>query len=370
MDSLKSDKISEFNSEKLKEFTLTELLAEEDIVWQKIQTIFKNKPLKFEQLLHRIHYKRNKILSVKQRSRLLNFLSIGYLSTEDIRYFNEFLWFYNRNNDDKNLMVGCMERFNSILNKKGCHPLPFHLQPNTLDVVNSNLNTQKNKNETPLRVCLIGFPPFFGKIFKRLKSEGHHVEQFFLPYHPNRKINRLLKFKLLVKLLSIISGNFYTYRTLNYGYDDERISKVLRAGNFDLGFHKLNFILKENIFNSFKKGLLNDHWGYLPLLRGKSTISYSLLLNVPVIPTIHFINKGIDSGSIVGYYPCDYSKATNVKAVRNIIRKKMSERVVAAIKYAGSENFRETENSNEKGITFYEIHPFLNDHIVYRILNK
>lgn len=163
---------------------------------------------------------------------------------------------------------------------------------------------------------------FFASIIKELRKEGHQVEQFFLPYHPNKQISRLLKIKIFVKLISILKGNFYPYKTLDYDHKDEQIGKELKKGNFDIGFHKLNFIIRENIFGSFRLGLLNDHWGYLPLLRGKSTIAYSLLLDVPVISTVHFINQGIDSGPIVGYQHAEYTNAGSADDVRSVLRKK------------------------------------------------
>ena len=354
---------------RMEHFSIAALLGEENIDWDPIKKNFRTIPEEFDELLFKIHYKRNKSLSTEKRSRVLNFLSIGYLSTDDVRYFNEFLWFYSENDIDKSLMGDCMERFSSNLNKKGYHRLPDKLDHYPIDTKGYDLSQNDYKSNIPLRVGLIGFPPFFGAIVKKLKQEGHHVEQFFLPYHPNRHINRFLKFGMPVKLLSLLAGNFYSYRTLNFDYKDKRIGQVLREGNFDIGFHKLNFIIKENIFGAFRKGLLNDHWGYLPLLRGKSTIAYSLLLNVPVISTMHFINEGIDSGPIAGYYACDYSKAKNVKEIRGILRKKMPERAIAAIKYAGG-SLIPKENTMEAGITFYEIHPWLSEHIASRILKQ
>lgn len=368
MDPYNSIKADEFQTEKLILFGINELLEADQTDWGLIQKTFKTKPAQFELLLFKIHFKRKKSLPENKRSRILNFLSIGYLSTDDIRYFNEFLWFFNDNKIDKKLMDACKKRFNTNLNEKGCHRLPYQLNQNPVSTISSDLNQLGYENEAALKVCLIGFPPFFGTIIKTLRNEGHQVEQFFLPFHPNRYINRVLKFRLPVKILSFIAGNFYAYRTLNFNYKDEKIGQILREGNFDIGFHKLNLIIKENMFSAFKKGLLNDHWGYLPFLRGKSTIAYSLLLNVPVIPTIHLIDKGIDSGPIVGYYPCDYSKAKTVNEVRDVIRKKMPERAVAAIKLAGASGFKAKENIKEMGITFYEIHPWLNNHIASHIL--
>ncbi len=346
------------------------LLAKENIDWGSMKNSFIIAPAHFEELLFRVHYKRKKPLTAAERSRVLNFLSIGYLSTDDIRYLNEFLWFYKENDTDKTLNEVCMERFNANLDKKGHHKPPDQLNQYVLDTASSNSNSTGEKTKISLKVGLVGFPPFFGSIIKRLKNEGHHVEQFFLPYHPNRRINSFLKLPIPVKMLTLLSGNFYSYRTLDFDPKDETIGQVLREGNFDIGFHKLNFIIKSNIFNAFKKGLLNDHWGYLPMLRGKSTISYSILFNIPVIPTIHFIEQGVDSGAILGYYPCDYSKAKSVKGIRDILKKKMPERVIAAIQLAGSSNFVPKENKKEAGVTFYEIHPWLSNHIAFHILKQ
>lgn len=354
----------------INQFDITILLGEVAIDWDTIKKKFIADPSLFEELLFKVHYKRKKSLEDGQRTKVLNFLSIGYLATDDIRYFNELLWLYKENNIDKALMDACTARFNANLDENKCHKKPAQLNNYPADITGCDLSKVEQKNTTPLRIGLVGFPLFFGAIIKRLKKEGHHVEQFFLPHHPNKHINRFLKFGLPVKILSLLAGNFYAYRTLNFDYKDKRIGEVLKAGNFDIGFHKLNFIIKENIFGAFGKGLINDHWGYLPQLRGKSTIAYSVLLNVPVIPTMHFIDKGIDSGAIVGYYPCDYSRAKSVNGIRKILRKKLPERTVAAIKYAGSNSFIPKENKMEAGITFYEIHPWLSSHIDLNILKQ
>jgi len=368
-DSFKSTNTSGFQSYEMQDVGIKDLLKEEKIDWEAIKKNFKTASEQFEELLFRIHFKRKKTLSAVQRSNILTFLSTGYLSSDDVRYFNEFLWFYRENESDRSLMETCMERFNTNLSDKGHHRMTDKLKQYPVDINGYDLRETGNNNNVQLRICLIGFPPFFGGIMKRLKKEGHHVEQFFLPYHPNRYINRFLKLKIAVKALALFSGNSYSYNTLSFDHKDERIGQVLKERDFDIGFHKLNFIIRENIFGAFRHGLLNDHWGYLPLLRGKSTIAYSVLLNIPVIPTLHVINKGIDSGPITGYYPCDYSKAGTVKGIRHILRKKMPERAVAAIKYAGN-SFIPKENTYKAGATFYEIHPWLDEHIASRILKK
>ncbi|MBK7558151.1 MAG: hypothetical protein IPI54_07610 [Chitinophagaceae bacterium] len=356
--------------EGLKDPGMAALLEDVNTDWETVKKKFKTDPAQFEGLLFKIHYKRKKTLTPAYRLGILNFLAAGYLSTNDVRYFNELLWFYTENDADRPLVDACMEQFNSNLDNKGHHLLSGRLKQYPADISGYDLSVADQTGDTPLRVCLIGFPPFFGRIMKQLKKEGHHVEQYFLPHHPNRHIHRLLKFRLPVKLLSMLAGNFYAYRTLDLDHKDAQIGHLIREGNFDIGFHKLNLIIRENIFSAFKIGLINDHWGYLPLLRGKSTIAWSLLLNIPLIPTLHFINKGIDSGPIVGYYPFNYSKAQSIDAVRNMTRKKMPERAIASIMHAGSKNFMPKENTPGAGVTFYEMHPWLCKHIDSRLLKK
>jgi hypothetical protein len=354
-------------SNAMDQFGIKELLNSTAIDREAIKKVFAVDPDQFEELLFRIHYKRKKELPAQQRANILDFLSTGYLITDDVRYFNEFLWFYEEHDSAKGLMDDCMQRFNANLDEKGRHRMIKKLSDHPVDMSGYDLRDSGDKKNERLKICLIGFPPFFGKMIKQLRKEGHHVEQFFLPYHPNKKISGILKLKLPVRILSLLSGNPYSYRTLDLDHKDERIGQVLKEGNFDIGFHKLNFIIRENIFGAFKQGLLNDHWGYLPMLRGKSTIAWSVLLGVPVIPTIHFISSGIDQGPIAGYYPLDYNRATNTKEIKNIIRKKMPERAIAAIKHAGS-SFIPKENASGAGVTFYDIHPWLDEHIASRVL--
>ena len=75
-------------------FGIKELLGGENIDWDNINNVFLKEPSRFEDLLFKIHFKRKKELPAAQRSGILHFLSIGYSATDDIRYFNEFLWFY------------------------------------------------------------------------------------------------------------------------------------------------------------------------------------------------------------------------------------------------------------------------------------
>lgn len=59
-------------------------------------------------------------------------------------------------------------------------------------------------------------------------------------------------------------------------------------------------ILKPPVFASVPRGALNAHPGLLPEVRGSASVAWAIHLDLPVGCTCHFIEKGIDTGPIVG----------------------------------------------------------------------
>lgn len=315
-----------------------------------------------ENILFKLHFKRNAAYSAGDKKLILQYLADRYMNTNDVRYFNEFLWFYRDTDNARDIHAKCHATFKNNLDAKGRHSFPLATKEEVKGfVARHSFKSQPQVNNT-LKVGLVGFPVFFGAMHKELQKAGFTVEQVFIPFHPNKKVRQLLSIRLLVKLGSILKKNFVSYDTLNYLPKDEAIGTHLAKKNFDLGFHKLNFIIRENVFGNFKKGLINDHWGILPFLRGKSTIAYSVLFGFPVMPTMHLIEKGIDTGDIIGFYECDYTGITTINGIRDKIRSSLTSRVVDSVKRLSSDNFKLIENNEDLGQTFYEIHPWLYKH--------
>ncbi|MDR3000513.1 MAG: hypothetical protein LBU89_04530 [Fibromonadaceae bacterium] len=59
------------------------------------------------------------------------------------------------------------------------------------------------------------------------------------------------------------------------------------------------YIVKESFFSIPKIGTLNFHPSYLPYNRGKHPSFWNIIEEVPYGVTIHFVDKGIDSGDII-----------------------------------------------------------------------
>ncbi len=61
-------------------------------------------------------------------------------------------------------------------------------------------------------------------------------------------------------------------------------------------------ILRQPVLTVPRLGVLNIHLGFLPEVRGMSAPEWSLLTNVPLGITIHYMNAGIDSGPVLGKF--------------------------------------------------------------------
>lgn len=61
-------------------------------------------------------------------------------------------------------------------------------------------------------------------------------------------------------------------------------------------------ILRQPLLDVPRLGVLNVHLGLLPKIRGMSSPEWSLLKNVPVGITIHYMDAGIDTGPILERY--------------------------------------------------------------------
>ena len=84
--------------------------------------------------------------------------------------------------------------------------------------------------------------------------------------------------------------------------------KFIIDNKYDIGIQGGTGIIKKNIINKFNYGILNFHPGDLPNYRGCSAPEWQIFENNDVISTCHFIDEGIDSGSILEKKKLNVSK--------------------------------------------------------------
>jgi folate-dependent phosphoribosylglycinamide formyltransferase PurN len=92
----------------------------------------------------------------------------------------------------------------------------------------------------------------------------------------------------------------------------------LREWSPDLIIFTGGNILRKQLLEVPRLGVLNVHLGLLPEVRGMSTPEWSLLSHVPIGITIHYVDAGIDTGPILQRfeYP-DAARCESLNDLRN-----------------------------------------------------
>jgi len=97
-----------------------------------------------------------------------------------------------------------------------------------------------------------------------------------------------------IKLLSKFH-HFFKFESLR----SNNLISFLDHKKYFIGIQGGTGILKDNIINKFRNGILNFHPGDLPYYRGCSAPEWQLFENKPIISSCHQIDKGIDTGPIL-----------------------------------------------------------------------
>lgn len=297
-------------------------------------------------LLRKIHFKRLKKENITNEE--CDFLHDQYIKNNDVRYFNELLWL-----DNKNKKKAIIKHFNKNLDEKKRHKYFYTEKLKSCLKIISNDSIANESDFNGKKICLIGLPFHFIIAFRKLRILKADVEIVNIAYHPSSKMKLLVNNKMSKAFYKLYFGKSrYSEITIKNKAElkDIKLTKV-----YDIGFHKLSFIISDNLINQFKQGLINDHWGALPLFKGRSTLDYSKLFGAELIISNHLIHKEIDAGPILLYSKID----------RNNIKKSIyydfADRVVKSIVLLSKNKFKDIDNL--KGELFYEMHPFLKKHI-------
>ena len=87
----------------------------------------------------------------------------------------------------------------------------------------------------------------------------------------------------------------------------KELIEYLTLSKYDIGIQGGTGIIRNNIIECFKYGILNFHPGDLPEYRGCSAPEYQIVDGKPIVTTCHYVVKSIDAGPILA------KKVLNVK---------------------------------------------------------
>lgn len=206
--------------------------------------------------LHRIHLDRVKNRPIDISS--IIWLEKSYIVTRDIRFLNELLFF-----DESKIYL--MESYPP--------KSPLNVEEDILKRPNQDINDLAILFSNPLQILL---PWLALKILYQFKVKLYWIKV------DERCLEYSLRDCYLFKMITCPS-----------------VTSVVLDMNYDLGFHKCNFILKDSLLGQFRIGIINDHWGELPEMRGKSTLDWQRYFGAKHISiNQHLIGKKIDGGLI------------------------------------------------------------------------
>ncbi|MFW6046785.1 MAG: formyltransferase family protein [Candidatus Woesearchaeota archaeon] len=149
--------------------------------------------------------------------------------------------------------------------------------------------------------------------------------------------------------------------------NDKKFEKFLNKNNVDLIIYAGGGIVRKNIINNSKYGVLNAHSGWLPFFRGMNVIEWSILYGFRPYTSIHLIDPGIDTGKILYQEPIPLDK--NLYTVRgnatvhNVeLLTKITNHLHFYIQHARSQK-------KQEGKQFFVMHPALKQ-VVSDYLNR
>jgi methionyl-tRNA formyltransferase len=90
----------------------------------------------------------------------------------------------------------------------------------------------------------------------------------------------------------------------------------LREWNPDLIIFTGGNILRKQLLDVPRLGVLNVHLGLLPEIRGMSSPEWSLLKNLPVGITIHYMDAGIDTGPVLR--ACEFADVARCESLSDL----------------------------------------------------
>ncbi len=120
-------------------------------------------------------------------------------------------------------------------------------------------------------------------------------------------------------------------------------------------------ILRKQLLDLPRLGVLNVHLALLPEVRGMSTPEWSLLTNVPVGITIHYMDAGIDTGPILQRYELpDASMCESLSDLRHRLITFGVEKIADAVGGLDHGTISPTPQTNlDRDSQFFAMHEWL-----------
>ncbi len=350
---------------------------ESTIDWAVLVRAIHTQRASVDEILRKLHFRRERAFDSRAITNIRRFLLAGYSMTCDARYLNELLWFARDRGKglDRQVRELAVALFADNTDQSGRHVFPHASQEVLTRDIKSFCDKSNALETSPchgLRVGLLGSPSFFVQIRKQLIELGADPRCYLVRHHSDRLPRALLRSKMLLQAYLTAKGARFPFEDLGFDPASPAIGAALRRDKIEVCYHKLGFIIKKGTIDGPRLGIINDHWGALPYVRGRSTIEWSLFHGIPMAVTTHLVDEGIDTGRLLAMF--DYSRAiagmTKVSQVRRVVKEDAVRRAILSICRLANAANPVVPNPSSVGATFYSMHADIERHLEGVILAR
>ena len=116
-------------------------------------------------------------------------------------------------------------------------------------------------------------------------------------------------------------------------------------------------IIKKQILNIPKIGVINPHYARLPQFRGMDVTEWSVLCGADVAVSVHTVNEGVDTGTVLKSEAITPTKSDTVGSLRDKSAALVVELLAAAVEdLAGGMPFPKSEINEIGGAQYFQMH--------------
>ena len=128
-------------------------------------------------------------------------------------------------------------------------------------------------------------------------------------------------------------------------------------------------IIKGNILEIPNIGTLNAHQGLLPGYRGMDVLEYAILYGDKLGITVHFVNKGVDTGDIILRRYLNISQGTTLEKLWAQAIELSVESIADAVEMIERGDYETKIQDINDGRQYYPIHPILREIVGKKLYN-
>jgi len=146
-----------------------------------------------------------------------------------------------------------------------------------------------------------------------------------------------------------------------------RTVRTVRSRNIDLLLNTGAEILKKEIIQSSRIGILNAHMARLPFFRGMNVLEWSLFEGQPLGVTLHLIDEGVDTGGVLLFREIPVAKGDTLTSLRSKAVVVSVDLMTEGVQLFQARRARPGRQSQAAGKQHYVMHPRLRAVAAHRL---